>query len=57
MCLDQLIYDQLIKEGKLTPEEQKPEWLRGISGSGPMERAAMGPADKDNNPQPLGGGD
>jgi len=52
---DNAKYESLIEQGLLTREEDKPEWLRGISGSGPTERAAWGPADKDGNPMPLGG--
>ncbi len=42
--------EKLIAEGKLTPEHNKPEWLRGIGGGGPPRMAMIGPADKDGNP-------
>ncbi len=42
--------ERLIAEGKLTPEHNKPEWLRGISGGGPPRMAMIVPADKDGNP-------
>lgn len=48
-------YERLIEQGLLTREEDKPEWLRGVSGSGPTEWASWGPADKDGNPLPVGG--
>lgn len=31
-------------------EAKKPEWLRGVTGSGPLRKAELGPADKDGNP-------
>lgn len=34
-----------------TPEEEKPEWLRGIRGAGTPARAQWSPADKEGNPK------
>lgn len=41
---------RLIDQGVLTPEEQKPEWLRGVKGAGEPATARWVPADKDGNP-------
>lgn len=43
-------YQQLLAKGLVTPEELKPEWLRGVSGRGPTPKAGWYQADEDMNP-------
>lgn len=45
------IRERLIREGKLTPQEQKPEWLRNLDGSVPPRTANWVPANKDGTPK------
>ena len=44
-------WKSLEEEGCLTPEDQKPEWLRNLDGSGPPRTASWVPANNDGTPK------
>lgn len=45
------VRSRLEQQGKLTPEEKKPEWLRGVTGAGPTPKANWVPANSDGTPK------